>query len=106
MERGVEAIRHATGSSWWSWDAGSSPFFWRWPPDYQAPLRDGMKPMFKGDPPHTMTYQRSSKDQDLRHKEKTKIGKARIHGYLVAIFEVLALINVFLVPKGKDDIQT
>jgi hypothetical protein len=77
VERGVEAIRHATGTSWWGWDCGSSPFFWRWPPDYQAPLRDGMKPMFKDEPPQTMDYQRPYKDDDLRQKEKKKIGKAR-----------------------------
>jgi hypothetical protein len=105
VERGVEALRHAMESSWWAWDAGSSPFFWRWPPDYQAPLRDGMQPMFKGDPLHTMTHQRPYKDEDLRKKEKKKIGKTRIHGYLVSIFKVLALINVFSVPKGKNDIR-
>jgi hypothetical protein len=64
-----------------------------------------MKPMFKEAPPQIMDYQRPYKDDDLRKKEKKKIGKARIHGYLVAIFKVLALINVFSVPKGKDDIR-
>jgi hypothetical protein len=104
LDRGIEAIRHASLTSWWAWDKGSSPFFWRWPPGYQDPLRDGMKPMFKGDPPHTMDYQRPYSDEGLRSKEKKQIGKARVHGYLVAVFKVLALINVFSVTKGGDDI--
>jgi hypothetical protein len=28
LSRGLEAIRHANEASWWSWDKGSSPFFW------------------------------------------------------------------------------
>jgi hypothetical protein len=52
-----------------------------------------------------MDYQRPYLDEGLRSKEKKKIGKARIHCYLVAIFKVLALINVFSVPKGNDDIR-
>jgi hypothetical protein len=104
IDRGVEAIRHASLTSWWAWDKGPSPLFWRWPPGYQDPLRDGMKPMFKGDPPHTMEYQRPYSDEGLRSKEKKKIGKARVHGYLLAVFKILALINVFSVPKGHNNI--
>jgi hypothetical protein len=61
--------------------------------------------MFKGGPPHTMDYQRPYSDEGLRSKEKKTIGKARAHGYLVSVFKVLALINVFSVAKGDDAIR-
>jgi hypothetical protein len=30
-----KALAHAADASWWDWDRGSAPFFWRWPEEYQ-----------------------------------------------------------------------
>jgi hypothetical protein len=31
---GCDAIERAWRSTWWDWDDGSRPFFWRWPQEY------------------------------------------------------------------------
>ena len=38
---GGNALGRLAGSSWWSWDAGSTLLFWRWPKRYQKSIRDG-----------------------------------------------------------------
>ena len=43
-----DCIQRAANASWWSWDDGSRPFFWRWPSDYQLQVRDGAKVYFEG----------------------------------------------------------
>ncbi len=40
--RGADAISRAHYSSYWSWDSGSSLFFWRWQPEYALEARDGV----------------------------------------------------------------
>jgi hypothetical protein len=32
---GRRAIRYVGKTTWWKWDAGSPPFFWRWPEEFQ-----------------------------------------------------------------------
>lgn len=39
--RGANAIRRGVNSSWWTWDAGSSLFFWRWTDEVKLDARDG-----------------------------------------------------------------
>jgi hypothetical protein len=34
-EPGRDAIWRIAEASWWEWDAGSAPIYWRWPPEYQ-----------------------------------------------------------------------
>ena len=31
LQAGLSALSHASQASWWDWDKGSSPFFWRMP---------------------------------------------------------------------------
>ena len=40
---GLEAQTKARYSSFWEWDQGSFPFFWRWQPDVHKDVRDGTK---------------------------------------------------------------
>jgi hypothetical protein len=43
MEAGRDAIGRAGDSSKWGWPAGSRPFFWRWPEEYQETIISGLK---------------------------------------------------------------
>ena len=38
---GSDTLSRSAGSSWWTWDAGSTLFFWRWPERYKKLIRDG-----------------------------------------------------------------
>jgi hypothetical protein len=42
FEAGGECISRAARSTWWAWDDGSRPFFWRWPKEYLEVIRDGL----------------------------------------------------------------
>ena len=42
---GSDAVSRLAGLSWWTWDAGSTLLFWRWPKRYQKSIRDGT-PLF------------------------------------------------------------
>ena len=35
-------MRRTSLTSWWLWDVGSRPLFWRWPEAYQERARDGL----------------------------------------------------------------
>jgi hypothetical protein len=104
LEGGLDAIRRATCSSWWEWDHGSRIHFWRWPEEYLATARDGIKPRFKGKPPRWVKPQRVPTDDRKLQLTREKIQKVRTRGY-VAAGKVMALMNVFDVPKGDDDIR-
>eukprot|EP00978_Attheya_sp_CCMP212_P022756 scaffold68366_cov53-Attheya_sp.AAC.1 len=47
LDAGIESLRYAAGASWWQWDSGSAPFFWRWEEEFLEDLATGYKPMFK-----------------------------------------------------------
>ena len=38
---GHDALLHLANSSWWSWDQGSTLFFWRWLACHRRAIRDG-----------------------------------------------------------------
>jgi hypothetical protein len=40
---GWDAIWQMASSTWWEWTAGSAPFYWRWPEEYQTTIRDGLE---------------------------------------------------------------
>jgi len=39
---GRDGIARASKLSFWSWDAGSTHFFWRWQPEIQQDMRDDL----------------------------------------------------------------
>jgi hypothetical protein len=41
---GGKALFYASQATWWEWEGGSFPFFWRWPPEFLWEIRDGMPP--------------------------------------------------------------
>ncbi|KAL7573757.1 hypothetical protein ACA910_007789 [Epithemia clementina (nom. ined.)] len=62
---GRSAVRHAQKSSWWDWDDGSSPFFWRFPLEWQAEMRDGLAPKWIGPKPRYTARQRNHADPSV-----------------------------------------
>ena len=40
-DRGADTIRCDVDASWWTWDEGSSLFFWRWPSEEKRDTRNG-----------------------------------------------------------------
>jgi hypothetical protein len=63
---GSECIQRHAQSTWWTWDNGSRPFFWRWPPEYLAVIWDGLPIHMLGTPP---LY---DKPQDNEHCKETR----------------------------------
>ena len=41
MSEGRQAVGKAANSSFWEWNNGSFPYFWRWQPEIKGYLRDG-----------------------------------------------------------------
>ena len=106
IESGLSALRHSALASWWDWDAGSSPFFWRMPDlSWMKEMRDGVKPMWTGPPPRYRIPQRQNPDPVSLSLEKKKIGKVRKRGYIAPRAGILSLTSFFSVPKGTDDIR-
>ena len=105
LKSGRDAIARARGSSFWDWDAGSFPFFWRWQPEVKRDMRDGT-PLFvnKDKLPKFMRKQKISGDQNIKDRVKLKLSKVILRGYL-ALGAVLSLTSYFHVPKGEDDIR-
>ena len=106
IESGLSALRHSALASWWDWDQGSSPFFWRMPDlTWMTEMRDGVKPMWTGPPPRYRIPQRPNPDPISLNLEKKKIGKVRQRGYIAPRPGILSLTSFFSVPKGTDDIR-
>ena len=102
---GCDALKRLAYSSWWSWDVGSTLFFWRWPRRYQRAIRDGTKLFVKKEQlPHHFKRQMWPSDPLHKEKMKEKLGKVRDRGYILP-GEVNSLTGFFAVPKGSDDIR-
>jgi hypothetical protein len=98
-----KALAHAADASWWDWDRGSAPFFWRWPTEFQEEIRDGMKPRFTGPPPSTMKPQQPSRDPSVAMKERSKLDKFRFRGSVEPpTVPIRSLMSTFSVAKGDD----
>ena len=46
-EAGRDCIVRAAHASWWKWDAGSRPFFWRFPEPFIIDMIEGNKTWIK-----------------------------------------------------------
>ena len=105
IETGLIAISYAVKASWWDWDSGSAPFFWRFPKEWQKDMRDGVAPQWLGEPLRCTQKQRKQKDPIKWKLERSKILKVRQRGYIAALLGILSLTSFFSVLKGKDDIR-
>ena len=102
--KGSDALVRALRSSWWEWEDGSAPFYWRWPAWYQPFIRDGIGFPFCRSPPKYMTPQKPIVDEDRKKLVVAKLGKVLDRRYLVK-GTVKSLTAFFDVPKGKCDIR-
>ena len=101
LTAGKDALDRAKASSFWGWDEGSTPFFWRRQPEVlQKDIRDGSTLFVIKD-----KLPRFHKSQQLpADKVVEKIQKVRLRGYIAAGL-VISLTSFFQVPKGEDDIR-
>jgi hypothetical protein len=104
---GAKAIFYAFEASWWEWDGGSFPFFWKWPPEFVREVRDGMPPRFVHDPPACMDRQRPNSNPLFAEQERKKVFKVIKRGYLLPVRRenLRSLMHYFSVPKGDTDIR-
>ena len=106
LRAGLSALSHASQASWWDWDKGSSPFFWRMPDaQWLREMRDGIAPMWIGDPPSYRRRQKANPDEKQRSFEKKKLDKVRQRGYIGPTNGIKSLTSFFSVPKGENDIR-
>ena len=67
LHEGKQALSKAESSSFWDWDKGSFPYFWRWQPEIMNDLRDGTPLWFHPDLllKNTSKRQRLPKDKGI-----------------------------------------
>jgi hypothetical protein len=105
IEVGRDAISRSSNSTWWSWDSGSTLFYWRWPRRCQKSVRDGTKLFVDWTKmPRYMKRQKWPHDADQRQKLMKKVNKVRGRGYVQPGF-VKSLTGFFAVPKAGTDIR-
>ena len=102
--KGADALVRALKSSWWEWDDGSAPFYWRWPLWYRAAIRDGIAFPFRRSPPKYMVPQRDVDDPRRKQLVVSKLNKVLDRRYLGKGI-VKSLTAFFDVPKGAEDIR-
>lgn len=101
---GIECCKRASRSSWWNWDGGSRPFFWRWPKTYQSIVLEGVPAWFESSVDKWTRRQRKPKDIHTAQLMSDKLTIIRSKGYVEA-GQIYSLMSFFEVPKGKNDIR-
>mmetsp|Transcript_17572 Transcript_17572/g.49639 ORF Transcript_17572/g.49639 Transcript_17572/m.49639 type:complete len:1287 (+) Transcript_17572:10428-14288(+) len=99
-----ESIQRARRASWWKWNDGSRPFFWRWPLEYQDIIRKGLPVHFHSVSPSNRRPQRGVDNQETRAKMQEKLDTVRSRRYITP-GPVNSLTSFFSVPKGEDDVR-
>ena len=91
-------------STWWAWDNGSRPLFWRWPKDYQISVQYGVPVWFRSTVKKWTCKQKGSSNIRTNELIREKLTNIRTKGY-VESGNIFSLMSYFNVPKGKDDIR-
>ena len=102
---GSEAVWRTSQALWWSWEAGSTLLFWRWPVRHRPAIRDGTKAFIHRH--HLPSYskpQQVSKDPDTWDKVRRKVNGVRAREYIKE-GGVKSITGFFDVPKGDLDIR-
>jgi hypothetical protein len=99
-----DCILRACGATWWQWEDGSRPFFWRWPVDYQLIIREGLPPWFEYPVKPCRTAQREPKNIRLKSVIEEKLQVIRSKRY-VEQGSIDSLMPFFDVPKGEGDVR-
>ena len=109
MERlGWDACRRVDGASFWEWDCGLTPLYWRWPAIYQEEIWQGAPPRFVGTPSTSKEAQPPYEDMEVRKKVSAKLQKVVDRGYIEIVDDVekvKSFMFMFDVPKGDSDIR-
>lgn len=104
-ETGADAIRRGVNASWWTWDSGSTLFFWRWPKEVMKDARDGSSFPWKFYP--LPAYKIPQKFPSNEVEKQLMIDKVLVpieRGYISPGL-VKSLSGFFSVPKGPTDIR-
>jgi hypothetical protein len=105
LEVGEDAIKRASWSTWWSWEMGSTLYFWRWPSSVVKSVRDGTKLFVDWQKmPKYLKSPSWPRDEGQKEKLEGKIRKVRQRGYIQPGF-VKSLTGFFAVPKAGTDIR-
>jgi hypothetical protein len=104
LEVGRDCLFWATQATWWGWNLGSTPFFWRWPPSCRELIRDGHPPWFIKEPPQFLQPQRRDPDPEVAKNIAAKLDNVAQKGY-IRPGDVKSLTKYFAVPKGEGDIR-
>ena len=105
LSAGYEAIDKANLSSFWDWEGGSAPFFWRWQSEVQKDLRDGTPLWVSGRlPRYKRSRQMLPREPEKADQVKRKLSKVINRGY-ISPEEMVNVTSYFDVPKGDDDIR-
>eukprot|EP00980_Cylindrotheca_fusiformis_P018324 scaffold5977_cov98-Cylindrotheca_fusiformis.AAC.1 len=99
------ALRHFTGSSWWKWDKGSAPLFWRWPTaQSREAAQDGFEFFIKTELLPSFQSKTLSLKEDTARCLTDKVGDLLVKGYIDRAPSVRSQIDYFAVPKvvGPD----
>jgi hypothetical protein len=91
-------VAWAADATWWMWDDGSAPIYWRWPVHYREVMRDGLWVHFWGTPPWYRNAQHDSKDPGEKKLVVEKLMK--VQRQYIASGYVVSLTSFFPVPKG------
>jgi hypothetical protein len=99
-----ECISRCCDATWWGWDRGSRPLFWRWPKDYLVPARDGAEAWFVDKVRPWCRPQRMPRHTSRMGLIKEKLDVIRKKGY-VEPGAVSSLMSFFEVAKGDTDVR-
>ena len=103
---GKQAVDKSANTSFWEWDGGSFPFFWRWQPEIMKDLRDGTSLWCYEDKlPKNTKRQRMPKDLGIFELMVEKIVKVQRRNYIGKWGSIVNLSHYFPVPKGDSDIR-
>ena len=101
---GKDVIDRFTKATWWAWNGGSRPHFWRWPKTYLGIVRDGHPLWMEKRLKPYRVPQRDQKDQHIKTQIISKLNKVRTLGYIEK-GKVDSLTSFFAVPKTDTDIR-
>jgi hypothetical protein len=100
----ADCIERASNSSFWDWEDGSRPLFWRWSIEYQKQIRDGIPLWYRGTAPRKFLSQRKDKYPEVRQSMGAKLMKVFARLYFIYGM-ILSLTYCFAVPKGDTGIS-
>jgi hypothetical protein len=100
----ADCIERAANYSWWDWEYGSRPCFWRWSAEYHNQNRDGIPLWYQGTPPRNFHSQKKEKDPEVRSSMGEKLKKVFARRYFLYGM-ILSLTSFFAVAKGATDIR-